>query len=494
MYTDGRSHKQNQQLSRSCSLAEIDWQQLAEAYRAKSFRVKEAAKQYQISGVPQYPDNLKLRDYQQEAVANWLQNKGRGTLQMATGSGKTIIALAIATELYQKIGLQVLIVVCPYQHLVLQWQRESQKFGLEPVLVMNRAAQWQGELASQLCNVMAGKQKFLTLVATNSSFISEAFQSQVKFFPEKTLIVGDEAHNLGSATRESSLPRNLGLRLALSATPQRYYDEAGTAAIFDYFGQIIQPLFTLQDAIDRGALVPYSYYPIFVELTEAESFIYAQLTKKISWTIKENDSWEDNPQLTALLAKRSRVVATANNKLTALKDLMETRLNTSHTLFYCGDGEVEYHPEYTRQIAAVTRILGKELGYKVNTYTAETPIDQREKLRKQLDKGILQGLVAIRCLDEGVDIPAIRTAVILASSSNPRQFIQRRGRILRPHPGKTTATLFDMVVIPPRLDRAHWEIEKKLLDKELNRLIEFAELAQNAAEARDKLLSLELEH
>jgi superfamily II DNA or RNA helicase len=127
----------------------------------------------------------------------------------------------------------------------------------------------------------------------------------------------------------------------------------------------------------------------------------------------------------------------------------------------------------------------------VNTYTAKTPLTQRENLRQQFETGELQGLVAIRCLDEGVDIPAIQTAVILASSSNPRQFVQRRGRILRPNPGKERATLFDMIVLPPELDRQTWEVERNLLRKELKRFVEFADLADNAGEARIKLLNLQ---
>ena len=171
---------------------------------------------------------------------------------------------------------------------------------------------------------------------------------------------------------------------------------------------------------------------------------------------------------------------------------MSNRLHTSHTLFYCGDGYLEKNQtNYHAQIEAVTGILGKELGYRVNTYTADNSLSEREKLRQQFERGELQGLIAIRCLDEGIDIPAIQTAVILASSSNPRQFIQRRGRILRPYPGKDNATLFDMIVIPPDLDRETWEVEKNLLRKELNRFIEFAELAINAEEAISKLLTLQ---
>ncbi|MGL5077817.1 MAG: DEAD/DEAH box helicase family protein, partial [Waterburya sp.] len=423
-------------------MAQINWQKLAALYRYKyqDHRLKESGSNYQYHnlGIPTFPDKLSLRKYQHQAIANWLENKGRGTLKMATGSGKTIIALAIAVELYQQIGLKVLLIVCPYRPLVTQWQRECQKFNLEPIIAMTRVDNWQGEFSNQLYNLSTNSQTFLTIITTNSTLISAGFQSQLKYLPAKTLIVGDEAHNLGSTRLESSLPRNIGLRLALTATPERQYDEIGTEAILNYFGSIIKPEFTLADAIKQGALAHYLYYPVFVELTASEASNYANLTKRIGWILNKNPSFQHNDTLTSLLTKRSRLIATAANKLTCLKEIMISRLDTSHTLFYCGDG---YLDNNVRQIDAVTRLLGQELGYRVNTYTTETSLEERERLRRQFESGELQGLVAIRCLDEGIDMPAIKTAIILASSNNPRQFIQRRGRILRPHPDKQQATL-----------------------------------------------------
>jgi DNA phosphorothioation system restriction enzyme len=470
----------------------INWQELAALYRYKyqDHRLKESGASYQYHnlGIPTFPNNLSLRKYQHQAIANWLENKGRGTLKMATGSGKTIIALAIAVELYQQIGLKVLLIVCPYRHLVTQWQRECQKFNLQPMIAMTRADNWQREFSNQLYNLSTNSQSFLTIIATNATLISTGFQSQLKYFPAKTMIVGDEAHNLGSTRLESSLPRNIGLRLALTATPERQYDEIGTEAILNYFGSIIQPEFTLADAIKQGALVNYLYYPVFVELTAEEASTYANLTKRIGWVLNKNPSFQHNDTLTSLLTRRSRLIATAANKLTCLKEIMASRLDTSHTLFYCGDG---YLDNNVRQIDAVTRLLGQELGYRVNTYTTDTSLEERERLRRQFESGELQGLVAIRCLDEGIDIPAIKTAVILASSNNPRQFIQRRGRILRPHPNKQQATLFDTIVIPPDLERDTWEVERNLLRKELFRFMTFAQLADNASEAIKQLLQLQ---
>lgn len=444
-------------------------------------------------GIPILPANLELRDYQKQAIANWFKNSGRGTLKMATGSGKTITALAIATELYQKIGLQVLLIVCPYRHLVIQWARECQKFGLEPILAFESVHNWQDRLSTQIYNVRSGNQKFLTIITTNATLIGQGLQSQLRYLPERTLIVGDEAHNLGAKRLVESLPRNVGLRLALSATPERYFDDQGTEAIFDYFGSVLQPEFTLADAIRAGALVHYLYYPILVELTESETEKYADLTKKIGRAIAFDGDRDDNEMVAALLMQRARLLGAAANKLVALRELMQQRLDTSHTLIYCGDGSVEDQvtEESTRQLDAVAQLLGSELGYRVNTYTAETSLEDRENLRLLFESGELQGLVAIRCLDEGVDIPAIQTAIMLASSSNPRQFIQRRGRILRSQSHKKRATLFDMIVLPPDLGRETIDVERNLLKKELQRFVEFANLADNGGEARLKLLDLQ---
>ncbi|MBX9253363.1 DNA phosphorothioation system restriction enzyme [Desmonostoc muscorum CCALA 125] len=475
-------------------------------FRLKLPVARESKGSYQTSqplpGCPTRPPSLQLRQYQQEAIASWFANNGRGTLKMATGSGKTITALAIACELYQQINLQVLLVVCPYRHLVTQWARECEKFNLQPILAFENLRTWQSQLSGQIYNLRSGSQRFITVITTNSTLIGDGFQSQLKYFPAKTLIIGDEAHNLGAPKLEESLPRRVGLRLALSATPERYFDDFGTQSLFDYFGPVLQPEFTLRDAIAQGALVHYLYYPVLVELTEAESIAYLKLTKRIGRSLlyreREcrdvtcNVSTEDNEDLKPLLMQRARLIGAAENKLNALRDLMATRRETTHTLFYCSDGSQDAGQRSSlRQLKAVAKILGVDLGYKVSTYTAQTSLEEREILRRQFESGELQGLVAIRCLDEGVDIPAIQTAVILSSSGNPRQFIQRRGRVLRPHPAKERATIFDMIVLPPDLDRETIEVERNLLKKELRRFVEFADLADNAGVARMKLLDLQ---
>ncbi|WP_008318108.1 DEAD/DEAH box helicase family protein [Leptolyngbya sp. PCC 6406] len=449
------------------------------------------------NGVPVLPGEISLRPYQQQAIANWFKNKGRGTLKMATGSGKTITALAIAAELYQKCqaqnkSLQALLIVCPYRHLVTQWAAESRKFGLQPILAFDRVQTWQRDLQSQLLALMGGRQPFVTVITTNATLRQDSLQSQLSFLPQLVMIIGDEAHNLGAENLANCLPERIKLRLALSATPERHFDQAGSDRIFDYFGPVLEPEFTLKDAIQAGALVQYTYTPILIDLTPEEVERYAELTAAIGRALGIGGR-QDNTALERLLFERARLICTAENKLTQLRALMANRLHTDHTLFYCGDGSVEDDTtaESRRQLEAVTELLNYRLGYKVEPYIAETSLGERDDLRYAFEKGHLKGLVAIRCLDEGVDIPAIRTAVILASSSNPRQFIQRRGRILRRSPGKHQAELFDMVVVPPDLGEDYWQIERRVLRGELTRFVEFADLALNAGAARKILYPLQ---
>ncbi len=439
------------------------------------------------------PQEITLREYQKAFINEWFMNDGRGTLKMATGGGKTITALAIAVKLIQKIKLHALIIICPYRHLVTQWSKECEKFGLEPVLCFENKYRWLDFLKNKLYgtnNSHSSDNNVLCVITTNATFCKEAFQGCIPYFPKKTFLIADEVHNLGSYNLFSILPKRIGLRLGLSATPERWFDDTGTQALFDYFGPILKPEFTLQDALDCGALVRYNYHPIFVELQDEEIDEYIDLSNQIkklefAFTLKEIDNPTINA-LSILLSKRARLIGTAKNKLVELKKLMNSRLNTTHTLFYCGDGTVEEEVsgEVLRHFEAVCKLLGSELNYRVHSYTAETTIEEREDLRKRLDSGELQGLVAIRCLDEGVDIPSVTTAIILASSSNPRQFIQRRGRVLRPHPNKKHAEIYDMIVIPPKESGMDFELEKMLLTNEFKRYVEFADLALNAGEVR----------
>lgn len=441
---------------------------------------------------PTIPNSITLRSYQTEAANNWLKNNGKGILQLATGTGKTITALGIASNLAKRAGLQGLIVVCPFKHLVSQWAEECRRFYMEPILAYEERAAWYDVLTTVLSAASRSVDEFVCVIATNATFASEGFQQRLKYFPKTSLLVVDEVHNVGAERLTKALPSSITLRLGLSATPERWFDPEGTNRLTEYFGPILEPRIGIKEAIELKALVPYRYYPILIELTDEERIEYLEISARIAKAFRTVGFDEDNPSLKMLSLERARLVASASNKMVALRELGAFLQHQTQMLFYCGDGRVDNPDEdyNRRQIEEVTKVLGSELLIKVAIYDQNTETKERDSMRKDLATGQLQGLVAIRCLDEGVDIPSVKTAVVLASSSNPRQFIQRRGRVLRVAPGKSHADIYDMIVVPPR-EVANSESERSLVRKELIRFREFADLAMNAGEALGKVLELQ---
>lgn len=451
---------------------------------------------------PTVPASLVLRDYQQEAVQAWFTSNGRGTFEMATGTGKTLTSLVAMTKLFEALQLQgrplLAVVVCPFKHLVDQWAVEIRRFSASPILCFEAKSSWFPYLQDAIAAQTGGQLPFAVAVTTNATFADDAFQSVMEDVATDMLIIGDEAHNLGAAHTRSKLPAEASYRLALSATPERHHDSTGTDALFKYFGN---PVFKigLDEAIRRKVLTPYEYVPIPVLLDDEELGEYIELTKKIGQmmgtgaTELSADDLSEGP-LKMYLIKRARLLGTAKGKLTTLREIMGRLRDSQHNLVYCSDARQSTSTDDRpiRQIEAVVQILGQDLEMHVNSYTHETTTEMRSKLRRELASGELQALVAIRCLDEGVDIPEVRRGFILASSTNPRQFIQRRGRLLRKSQGKDSAELYDFIAVPPEaaLDQSTFEIERRLVRRELERVVEFASGASNREQALAALIDL----
>ena len=295
-------------------------------------------------------------------------------------------------------------------------------------------------------------------------------------------MIADEAHHLGAERSRLSYPENIPFRLALSATPDRWFDDAGTLALRAYFGETVFA-FPLEKAIGVS-LTPYYYYPHLVPLTDEELEQYEELSAKIAKLINSKDE-KRQQALEMLLIKRARLMNNAENKLSTLSKLVDSEDHIEHTLFYCA-------PE---QIDDVLHLLGWNKGLLVHRFTAEENTKERQQLLTNFADGKLQALVAMKCLDEGVDVPTTRTAYILASSSNPREFIQRRGRILRKAPGKEFSIIHDLIAVPPTLhtvvrNSPTFESERSILRRELGRFKEFANLARNKHQALEVIWDL----
>lgn len=443
------------------------------------------------------PDWLDPREYQSSAVDAWMRNEGQGVLHMATGTGKTITSLLAASELADlQDGRLALIVAAPYQHLVDQWVSDLNSFGVSPIRAYQSRKSWTDEAVSQLTEFASGSRRVSAIVTTHATFCSDHFQKILgRVNGAETMVIGDEVHHLGAPHFRKHFPESVRARLGLSATPERWYDDEGTAAVMEYFSEGIVFEYGLKDAIAEGYLCEYYYVPHIVELTEEETEKYVAISRAIgkrmgnvSGDIGDAELQEDE-QLKQLLFKRARLIGTAENKLNRLRSLLQQSGDVHHTLVYCSDGKIAGEGEATRrQLDAVTDMMGNELGLRTHKFTYEEGQETRERLLNDFEDGTLDSLVAIRCLDEGVDVPATETAFILASSSNPRQFVQRRGRILRTHPSKENAVIHDFIVAPPadiRLGESDsvFNLERRLVQRELQRASTFAEAAKNHPDA-----------
>ncbi len=444
--------------------------------------------------VPFIPSNIELRDYQKKAIITWINTaKGRGLLEMATGTGKTVTAMAASVKLFEGLGRLAVIIICPYQHLVTQWARECRLFGFTPILCYKSRGIWEEKLNAEIVNYNIGVTQAVSIITTNDSFVSDAFQNSIANIKGPIMLIADEAHNLGAAKTYSRLPDYIPFRLGLSATPERWYDEEGTQALKDYFENGIIFRFGLKEAIAEGYLTPYYYYPHLVYLTDDENEEYWKISRAITKLTAFSGKLDlDDESLKLLLIKRSRLVSRAENKLVVLEEIMRDQAQSSHTIFYCGDAKTDGE----RQIERVIQLLGKKLGMRVHPFTSEEKTDERSDLLNRFESGNLQGLVAIRCLDEGVDVPATQTAFIMSSSTNPREFVQRRGRILRRFPGKKHAFIHDFIVVPSGLDEishlepAVFNMERNLMKRELRRFREFAVLAVNGPVAKLSIMEI----
>ena len=435
-----------------------------------------------------------LREYQEEGIKGWFKRNGRGVLHMATGTGKTVTALKAVTRLNDHIseegGRLLTVIAVPYIHLADQWHKEAVKFGFSPVKCYGGAGNWTAIAQSQLSQIRSKALKQAVFIVVNASLQTTSFQSILRQAPGSILFVGDEMHNLGSTKLLAALPNKATFRLGLSATPDRFGDEEGSEGLASYFGDTVLE-YGLNKAIQNGHLCKYRYHPVMIHFDDDEQQEYDELSHKISQIYAQNlhKKGETSEFLEHLKRQRSILVGKARNKLPKLLHLLQQQGKVSHTLVYCGasrDGGERY-------IDVALKRVGTDLGLHASRFTAEESGDERNSILSQFSVGELQVLLAIRCLDEGIDVPMTQTAYILASSTNRKEFIQRRGRVLRNAPGKKIADIYDFLVIPsPSKLRQTNETstQRTLVTRELARFNEFAELAENHGEALAQMLSI----
>ena len=426
-----------------------------------------------------------LRDYQETAVNKWFKNGCRGILAMATGTGKTFTALACAKRLLET-DPKLLVVCCPYIHLVEQWKREASRFGFDVLSVHSQSPGWRIRLKEMRRAARLSVPGLRAIVTTYSSY-AKSLRGLLGHAMDM-MFIADEVHHAGAPGMRKCLPDQASSRLGLSATPTRHMDDRGSAQLLEYFGGIAHEITLEQAILELGVLTPYKYIPVVVELNDSELGDYRVLSEDIAALyaqLEEDESPFDHPLLRGLMLRRMAIVNNASAKLPALGEVLRRRGRVSKALVYTS-------PE---MLDATCELLSK-MGVRSSRFTYRESARERESLLKLLGDGTLDALTAIRCLDEGVDVPVVEEAFILCSASNPKEWVQRRGRILRKAVGKREATIYDFLTVPRlspdlgEMDKDEFELERRLLSRELKRFGEFARTASNNAEARAGLMPI----
>jgi len=421
-------------------------------------------------------------EFQEKAVEKLLKNK-KGIFKFATGSGKTKAAILFML-LIEKKENRFFVILVPDKSLNNQWNSELSEYYPNIVQCFSDNEEWKNELKDSVEFFLANKQKSEVVIVTQNTFISKNFQQTLSKLNNDFIIIADECHNIATEKTLELLP-DVEYRLGLSATPENFYSESLTKKLFDYFNGVIYE-FTLKEAIQSGRLVKYFYHPVIVTLNEDEKKEYLELTKKIVKKLGYDPDTKKGfitKDAELLLFKRSRLIYSAAEKLDYIEKNSKTLLNQGKLLIYCGATSKNSKEELKNsnsQLQSVNMILGR-MNITHAQYTKDESGEERINSLDLFKAGSYKVLTAIKCLDEGIDIPQIERAIILASSTNPREFVQRRGRLLRINPPfKKFAEIYDLIVI---VDENNFSGLNK---RELNRLLEYSSISENNKDTLSK--------
>ena len=444
----------------SCGLSEVARTRLR-AIEADD--VESAIAHLRVAHQP-FRKRRKLLDHQIRVLESWEAGGRRGIVNFATGAGKTLTALkAIAT--WSRPGWPTIVLV-PGRELHRQWLgeilAEMPEAHVLPAGAGHPKAEWEALLPTFTRNSPPGSPPHIVL-ATNATFASPEFQDRVSRHG-KILLVADELHRTGSPVVRRALEAfHAAGTLGLSATYERKYDSAGTAALVEFYGPVLEPVIGIAEALAAGLLVPYDYYLHPLTLGEDEWDRYEALSLRIRKAVGGSPSDGDLPDyVKMLLIRRARILKSARGKAPMAAEILSAEYRPGDRwLVYCDD---------TSQLTEVTR-LGLARGLPMIEYYSQMRGDRESALTSLREHGGI--VVAIRCLDEGVDIPVAEKALILASSTVEREYIQRRGRVLRWAPEKHSAEIHDLLLTDPE--------GGALTAGEARRALEFATLSRNAA-------------
>lgn len=410
-----------------------------------------------ITLTPKFP-YPEPRPYQIEAYNNWKISQ-KGLFAMATGTGKTLTSLNCLLQIYNKFKFYQALILVPTITLVEQWEEECKRFNFGHIIkVSSKNQRWRSDiddikLKESLAQSADLPVSFI-IIATYSSFSRESAFKQLMSLSRKTqrqmLLIADEAHNIGASNIISKLDRiKILRRIGLSATPERQFDDIGNKMVMHFFGCKDKYTFeySMKDAIDNGFLCRYKYYPHIVRLDEEEMAEYKKISLQLAkfYNIDENSFSDANDILMRLLLKRKRIIHKAHNKEEVFRQIIQQRFkecgNLKYTLVYAPEGvqidsDIQYDTtdnptddyDIDKLIDKYTKII-QEVSPTTTVKKFISGIQNRDEVLRKFSTGEIEVLTSMKCLDEGVDVPRSELAIFCASTGNPRQFIQRRGRI-----------------------------------------------------------------
>lgn len=348
-----------------------------------------------------------------------------------------------------------------------------------------------------LLKISVGFYKKIAVYTTHDTSSSFKFIDIIMHSPNTVqfCFVGDEAHGLGAPKTKGALLERYKYRIGLSATPKRWFDDYGTNILEKYFGNnsfrfsIADALSTINPFTGKPFLVEYVYKTIFVTLTEDELEEYQKLSgeiSKLSHYSKNSDEYQKHYE--KLLFKRANIQKNAVHKINALRELLIQIGNIDQTLFFVSDSQIDEVMMMLNEMNIIAHRFTQKQGTRaLKKYGG---ISEREYLISNFKNSNYQALVAINCLNEGIDIPSADTAILMSNSTNPREYIQRIGRVIRQAPGKKLAYIYDFMVEPNFNMYIAPELrifEKQIFKNELKRAQEMASNAYNNATVQKEL-------
>ncbi|MDO4486950.1 MAG: DEAD/DEAH box helicase family protein [Bacillota bacterium] len=467
-------------------------------YEQEEINALEAAEIDEKKNENKYKLTFAPFSYQEDALEVWKKEKC-SIFEMATGTGKTKTAQLCMAELLNSTSDPVaFFIVCPQDTLAKQWLADIQNSGLDNnncVVADSSVRGWREELITGLLRITVEnvtQKRALFVYTTFDTYCSQDFIDIITIYKDnaKYFIIGDEVHGLGSSARSKGLLDIYDYRLGLSATPERWYDEYGSNIINNYFGKeryefdLQRALNERNEATGETFLTPYDYKPIFVTLTDYEISRYNELTKSITKKLHRAKTDEDvAAQVEQLRFLRSDIHKSAENKLLALETLLDDlKGDIENTLIFVSPTQIDKVMATLMEKGISAHRFTQAQGSKAEKkYGGKS---EREHLIECFKEGDYKALVAIKCLDEGIDVPAAKRAIIMSSSTNPREYVQRIGRVIRRSPGKDKAEIFDMIV-EPSSNKLSGELaveEKKIFRKEMVRIEEISNNASNRTE------------